>query len=54
MVLIPHVVQAGKRGQIVIPKELREKLGVEEADFDLYSVGDNGMLLKLRKDKGHK
>ena len=54
MASIPHIVQAGKRGQIVIPKDLREKLGVDEADFDLYSVGDKGMLLKLRKDKGNR
>lgn len=46
---IPNLVQCDKRGQIVIPKEVRDKLGISEsADFDLFSVGD-GLLLKVRK-----
>ncbi|MBU0535550.1 MAG: AbrB/MazE/SpoVT family DNA-binding domain-containing protein [Nanoarchaeota archaeon] len=44
----PYLVQADKRGQIVIPKQLRDKLGIEEADFELFSIGNKGILLKVQ------
>lgn len=54
MARVPEVVQCDKRGQIVIPKDIREKLGINESDFDLFSVGEKAIFLKLRKSKkGH-
>lgn len=44
----PYLVQTDKRGQIVIPKELRAKLGIEEADFDLFSIREEGIFLKVK------
>jgi AbrB family looped-hinge helix DNA binding protein len=44
---IPRIVQIDKRGQIVIPKEVREELGINpKTDFWVYSIGDEGILLK--------
>ncbi|MFT4326186.1 MAG: AbrB/MazE/SpoVT family DNA-binding domain-containing protein [Candidatus Woesearchaeota archaeon] len=43
----PKIVQCDKRGQIVIPKDIRQELGVEEGSgFYMYSVTDEGILLK--------
>lgn len=43
----PKVVQCDKRGQIVIPKDLRLDLGVDEGTaFWMYSISDEGILLK--------
>ena len=43
----PKLVQCDARGQIVIPKEIRQDLGVEEGTgFWMYSVTDEGILLK--------
>ena len=42
----PKVVQADKRGQIVIPKSIRAELGIEEgAAFWMYKTED-GIFLK--------
>jgi AbrB family looped-hinge helix DNA binding protein len=44
---LPKIVQCDKRGQIVIPKDIRRDLGIEEgAGFWMFSVGDEGILLK--------
>jgi len=43
----PKIVQCDSRGQIVIPKDIRRDLGIEEgAGFWVYSVTDEGILLK--------
>ena len=43
----PKIVQCDKRGQIVIPKDIRRDLGIEEGTgFWVYSVTDEGILLK--------
>lgn len=43
----PKIVQCDKRGQIVIPKDIRQELGVEEGSgFYMYAVTDEGILLK--------
>lgn len=43
----PKLVQCDKRGQIVIPKEVRYDLGIEEGTgFFVYVVTDEGILLK--------
>ncbi|MFA4853551.1 MAG: AbrB/MazE/SpoVT family DNA-binding domain-containing protein [Candidatus Woesearchaeota archaeon] len=41
------LVQCDARGQIVIPKEVRQELGIEEGTgFYLYSIENEGILLK--------
>ncbi|MBR9675816.1 AbrB/MazE/SpoVT family DNA-binding domain-containing protein [Candidatus Woesearchaeota archaeon] len=43
----PKLVQCDKRGQIVIPKEVRQDLGIEEgAGFYMFIVTNEGILLK--------
>jgi len=43
----PKIVQADNRGQIVIPKDIRTELGIEEGTgFYMYTVTDEGILLK--------
>jgi len=43
----PKLVQCDKRGQIVIPKEVRQDLGIEEGTgFYMYVVTEEGILLK--------
>ena len=43
----PKVVQCDKRGQIVIPKDLRLDLGIDEGTaFWMYSISDEGLFLK--------
>lgn len=43
----PKLVQCDRRGQIVIPKEMRIDLGIEEGTgFFMYSISDEGILLK--------
>lgn len=43
----PKLVQCDARGQIVIPKEMRLDLGIEEGTgFFMYSISDEGILLK--------
>ncbi|MFW6014611.1 MAG: AbrB/MazE/SpoVT family DNA-binding domain-containing protein [Candidatus Nanoarchaeia archaeon] len=43
----PKVVQCDSRGQIVIPKNVRQKLDIGEGSaFYMYVVTDEGILLK--------
>ena len=43
----PKIVQVDKRGQIVIPKDIRAELGITpNTNFWVYSVTDEGILLK--------
>ena len=43
----PRLVQCDSRGQIVIPKEVRRELDVEEGTgFFVYAIDDEGILLK--------
>lgn len=47
----PKIVQCDKRGQIVIPKDIRQELGVDEGSaFWMYSITQEGILLKLVPD----
>lgn len=43
----PKIVQCDSRGQIVIPKDIRRDLKIDEGTgFWMYSVTDEGILLK--------
>ncbi len=43
----PKLVQTDKRGQIVIPKEARTELGIDEhTGFYIYIIPGEGLLLK--------
>jgi AbrB family looped-hinge helix DNA binding protein len=43
----PKIVQADSRGQIVIPKDIRQELGIAEGTgFYMYTITDEGILLK--------
>lgn len=43
----PKLVQSGKRGQFVIPKDIRHDLKINEGTgFWVYAIGDEGILLK--------
>ena len=43
----PKLVQADKRGQIVIPKDVRNELGIDETTgFYVYVIPGEGVLLK--------
>jgi AbrB family looped-hinge helix DNA binding protein len=43
----PKILQCDKRGQIVIPKEIRQELGVDESSgFYMYAIQGEGILLK--------
>ena len=44
----PKIVQCDKRGQIVIPKDIRQELEIDEGSaFWMYSITEEGILLKL-------
>ena len=44
----PKIVQCDKRGQIVIPKDIRQELDIDEGSaFWMYSITEEGILLKL-------
>lgn len=46
------IVQVDSRGQIVIPKEMRESLGIKgKAEFSLFSVSENALFLKPKKGR---
>jgi AbrB family looped-hinge helix DNA binding protein len=48
----PKLVQCDKRGQIVIPKEVRQDLGIDESTgFYMYTITDEGILLKKVEEK---
>ena len=48
----PKIVQVDKRGQIVIPKEIRDELEIDESTgFIVYSISDEGILLKKIQPK---
>jgi AbrB family looped-hinge helix DNA binding protein len=43
----PKIVQCDSRGQIVIPKDIRHDLHIDEGTgFWMYSITDEGLLLK--------
>lgn len=43
----PRIVQCDKRGQVVIPKDIRQDLGIEEGTgFYAYSISEEGIFLK--------
>ncbi len=44
----PKVVQCDSRGQIVIPKDIRQELDIDEGSaFWMYSITEEGILLKI-------
>ncbi|MFT4344172.1 MAG: AbrB/MazE/SpoVT family DNA-binding domain-containing protein [Candidatus Woesearchaeota archaeon] len=44
---IPKIVQVDKRGQIVIPKEVRSALKISsKTNLTIYSISDEGILIK--------
>jgi AbrB family looped-hinge helix DNA binding protein len=44
----PKIVQCDARGQIVIPKDIRQELNIDEGSaFWMYSITDEGILLKI-------
>jgi AbrB family looped-hinge helix DNA binding protein len=46
----PKIVQCDSRGQIVIPKDIRADLKIDEGTgFFVYTVADEGILLKRIK-----
>lgn len=48
----PKLVQSDKRGQIVIPKDIRAELGIDEGTgFYMYSINEEGIFLKKIKDE---
>ena len=48
----PKIVQCDGRGQIVIPKDIRQELDIEEGSgFWMFSITDEGILLKKVPDE---
>ncbi len=48
----PKIVQCDSRGQIVIPKEIRHELDIDEGTgFFMYVITDEGILLKKIEQK---
>ena len=46
------IVQVDSRGQIVIPKDIRDRLGLnDKAEFYLFSISDNCLFLKPMKKR---
>lgn len=46
------IIQSDMRGQIVIPKDVRRELGIDEGTgFYLYTIEDEGILLKIIPSK---
>lgn len=44
----PKIVQCDGRGQIVIPKDMRVELGIDEGTgFWMFSITEEGILLKM-------
>jgi AbrB family looped-hinge helix DNA binding protein len=47
----PKIVQADSRGQIVIPKDVRNELGIDEGTgFYMFTIEGEGIFLKRIKD----
>jgi len=47
----PRIVQADGRGQLVIPKEVRNALSIEDGTgFFVYVIENEGIMLKLIKE----
>jgi len=47
---VPKIVQVDKRGQIVIPKDVRTDLNIDsKTNLWVYSITDEGILLKKEK-----
>lgn len=47
----PKIVQCDTRGQIVIPKEVRQSLGIDEGTgFFMFTIKEEGILLKKIND----
>ena len=49
---MPKVIRAGKKSQIVIPKEMRDDLGISEGDELIIDVID-GKIIIMRKPKSY-
>jgi bifunctional DNA-binding transcriptional regulator/antitoxin component of YhaV-PrlF toxin-antitoxin module len=48
----PKIIQCDKRGQIVIPIDIRRELGIDESTgFYMYSITEEGILLKKVEPK---
>lgn len=48
----PKIVQCDRRGQIVIPKDIRRELGIDESSgFYMFTITDEGILLKKIPDQ---
>jgi AbrB family looped-hinge helix DNA binding protein len=48
----PKIVQCDKRGQIVIPKDIRRELGIDESSgFYMFCINEEGILLKKVPDE---
>ena len=46
------IIQSDSRGQIVIPKDVRRELNIDEGTgFYLYTIEDEGILLKIIPSK---
>lgn len=50
----PFILQCNNRGQIIIPKEIRQSLGSIEGEFDIFSAGKDIFLKKVRDNKADK
>jgi AbrB family looped-hinge helix DNA binding protein len=47
----PFILQCNKRGQIIIPKEIRQSLGSIEGEFDIFSAGKDIFLKKVKSSR---
>ena len=47
---VEGAVKVSAKGQIVIPKEIRKRLGIEPGKRLIVAVGRNGILLKKAED----
>ena len=41
-----YVARVTRKGQVTIPKEIREKLGIKEGDYVAFIIEDNKVILK--------
>lgn len=47
----PYILQCNKRGQIIIPKEIRQSLGSIKGEFDIFSAGKDIFLKKVKDNR---